>query len=151
MNSSSALLTFLLLVTSVTFGSLYFDAWQTNTQLKQQVVQLKQSQVILIVPLEQASVIANWMNTHPEYVEGLIQSRHSRLKTPSRFSQIQGVNDLIRPKSSEVRHNPLLQGEGVVSTVGSHSLIQAEEVIEESAEGVKTIALPHGGIRITTR
>lgn len=147
MSSLTALLTFLLLVTSVTFGGLYFDSWQTNTQLKKQVVQLTQSQVILSVPPEQASAIASWMNMHPEYVEGLIQSIHSRPES----SSCSLVNGLVRSKSSVVRHNPLLQGEAVSIAAGNHPLIQAEKVIEESTEGVKTIALPHGGIRITTR
>ncbi|WP_298768954.1 hypothetical protein [uncultured Shewanella sp.] len=151
MSLSTALLTFLLSVTSVTLGGLYFDSWQKNTQLKQDVQRLKNSQVILSVSTEQAPIIVNWMNSHPEYVAGLIESVQSQVGVASRQSRLRSDNGLISIQNNALKQDRLAQGEFLPSEDKKRRLMVEEKMIAESAEGIKTIALPHGGIRITTR
>ncbi|MCL1123863.1 hypothetical protein [Shewanella surugensis] len=158
MSSVGYLLSFLLLVTSVTFGGLYFDTWQKNNRLNKQVHDLQQSQILLSVPKEQASVIAHWMNAHPEYVEAMV-------------SQAQVEQALQLEDSTSITSVPIASKESMIEKLGinvtvmnkavmnksamtHHTIkpaIQSSRVIAESEEGVKIIALPHGGIRITTR
>lgn len=156
MSSVATLISFLLLVTSVTFGGLYLDTWQKNNRLSEQVNTLKQSQVLLSVPEEQASIIVNWMNTHPEYIEGMLKQAKSTAETSGVEVASQPFKGLISIDGT--KKGPDTPIENIAATAEEetkgvvHSAkVKSAKVIEESAEGVKTIALPHGGIRITTR
>ncbi|WP_299493876.1 hypothetical protein [uncultured Shewanella sp.] len=151
MSSVTTLLTFLLLVTSVTFGGLYFDTWQKNKSLNETVSQLKDSQVLLSVSAEQASVIAAWMNSHPAYVEGIIQQAQSYDVAPSTDPVVQPYYGEKKSQQKVIELNTAMDDAVETIEKKQNRLMYKETVIDESAEGVKTIALPHGGIRITTR
>ncbi|ABZ76036.1 conserved hypothetical protein [Shewanella halifaxensis HAW-EB4] len=72
MNTLSLLLLFLLSIASFTFGSLYFESQHKNKLLSSEVQKLKNSQVLLMVPDEQAEVMANWMANNPHFVQSFV-------------------------------------------------------------------------------
>ncbi|MCL1139613.1 hypothetical protein [Shewanella pneumatophori] len=72
-NTFSLLTIFLLSVTAVSFGSLYFDSQHKNKLLSAEVTELKNSQVLLMVPDEQAAVMADWMANNPQFVQSFVE------------------------------------------------------------------------------
>ena len=72
-NTLSLLLMFLLSIASFTFGSLYFEAQHKNKLLSSEVQKLKNSQVLLMVPDEQAELMANWMAENPDFVSSFVE------------------------------------------------------------------------------
>ncbi|MCK8043325.1 hypothetical protein MSG37_00360 [Shewanella sp. 1CM18E] len=72
-NTLSLLAIFLLSVTAVSFGSLYFDSQHKNKLLTAEVAELKNSQVLLMVPDEQAAVMADWMANNPQFVQSFVE------------------------------------------------------------------------------
>ncbi|MGS0682896.1 hypothetical protein ACVBIL_17290 [Shewanella sp. 125m-7] len=72
MNTLSLLILFLLSIASFTFGSLYFESQHKNKLLSSEVQKLKNSQVLLMVPDEQAEVMANWMAENPHFVQSFV-------------------------------------------------------------------------------
>ena len=71
-NTLLLLAIFLLSVTAFSFGSLYFDSQHKVKVLTAEVNELTKSQVLLMVPDEQAAVMANWMANNPEFVQGFV-------------------------------------------------------------------------------
>lgn len=53
-------------------GGISIDLWQKNRQLKADVQQLQSTQVLLMVPDEQAQSIANWLTEHPEQMKAML-------------------------------------------------------------------------------
>ncbi|MEZ9596473.1 hypothetical protein AB4298_17750 [Shewanella sp. 10N.261.52.F9] len=72
-NTFSLLIMFLLSISCFTFGSLYFESSHKNKLLSAEVDKLKDSQVLLMVPDEQAEVMANWMANNPDFVQSFIE------------------------------------------------------------------------------
>lgn len=66
------LLIFLLTLGVLVLSSLYFELHQKNALLLLEVDRLKQSQVLLMVPDDQAQAVANWMAQHPEATQTLL-------------------------------------------------------------------------------
>ncbi len=129
MNTQQMLVVFLLIIAVITLAGLYFDGAKTNRELSQQIAQLKASQVLLMVPDEQAADIAAWLRTHPESTQALVQ------------------------KAANGEAVTLSLGPGTTAKNNQHSQPQEPPNIQtvENEQGVKVIPLPHGGIRITTR
>ncbi|WP_028768707.1 hypothetical protein [Shewanella fidelis] len=71
-NTQLLLAIFLLSVTTFSFGALYFDSQHKVKVLTAEVNELTKSQVLLMVPDEQAAVMANWMANNPEFVQGFV-------------------------------------------------------------------------------
>ena len=71
-NTLSLLLMFLLSIASFTFGSLYFESQHKNKLLTNEVQKLQSSQILLMVPDEQAEVMANWMAENPHFVQSFV-------------------------------------------------------------------------------
>ncbi|PMG32010.1 hypothetical protein BCU94_01150 [Shewanella sp. 10N.286.52.C2] len=129
MNTQQMSVVFLLIIAVITLAGLYFEAAKTNRELSQQVAQLKASQVLLMVPDEQAADIAAWLGKHPEPTKALVQ------------------------KAANGEAVTLSLGPGSTAENNQHFQPQEQQNIQtlENAQGVKVIPLPHGGIRITTR
>lgn len=66
------LIIFLLTLGVLVLSSLYFELRQKNALLLLEVDRLKQSQVLLMVPDDQAQAVANWMAQHPEATQTLL-------------------------------------------------------------------------------
>ncbi|MCL1050679.1 hypothetical protein L2755_13760 [Shewanella abyssi] len=71
-NTVSLLLIFLLSIAAFSLGSLYFELRYKHQLLVAEVAQLKDSQILFMVPDEQAEVMANWMAENPVFVQSFI-------------------------------------------------------------------------------
>ena len=143
-----SLMLFLLMLAVIALSSLYFDALKKNDLLKADVERLAASQVLLMVPDEQAADIANWLAQHPEQTETIIEfagrdksstygniGEHSHQQSVLLGPQIATEFSTTEPSATQmVDDNP-----------------PTDVVVSENADGVKVIRLPHGGIRVTTR
>ncbi len=72
MNTFSILIIFLLSIGVFVTTTLYFDVRHKNTLLLSEVERLQSSQVLLMVPDEQAEVVAKWMAEHPNATQELL-------------------------------------------------------------------------------
>ena len=72
LSTSSFLIIFLLTIAVFVSSSLYLDTRQKNKLLLLDVERLQQSQVLLMVPEEQAQALATWMAEHPEATQALL-------------------------------------------------------------------------------
>ncbi|QYJ88723.1 hypothetical protein [Shewanella halotolerans] len=73
LSTTVLLLFFLLLVCCLVTGSLYLDQRHKNGLLEEKIVQLEKSQVLLMVPDEQAKALADWMENNPEFTQSIIK------------------------------------------------------------------------------
>ncbi|GGP45414.1 membrane anchored protein in chemotaxis locus [Shewanella saliphila] len=133
------LVLFLCCIAIIVLASLYVDSRRKMALMTQEIEQLKSSQVLLMVPEEQAANIANWLSQHPEQTQAIIKTG----------TQDEAKSVLIGPgaiNDVESQDNHLPQSSDSAQT------FQTQEVIvSENAQGVKVISLPNGGIRVTTR
>lgn len=120
---------FLVSVLCLVFGSLYLDSRNKMALLKEEVSRLQQSQVLLMVPDDQAVVIADWLEKHPKQTNALIDMFAT--------SPVNGHNK-IEHEAANTNPIPLKPEKNSV-------------IVSETKDGVKVIKLPHGGIRVTTR
>ncbi|MDB2386249.1 hypothetical protein N9W21_02755 [Shewanella sp.] len=131
------LLIFLLSTAVVALSLLYVELASNNQTLQVQVDKLTAEQVLLVVPDQQAEAIAHWMQSNPQWLA------HQVLQARKHHSSI---STTIGPTVDSAKApQPLSANEP-----STEPLKQAHE-ITMTAEGVRIISLPHGGIRITTR
>jgi hypothetical protein len=120
---------FLMSILCLVLGSLYLDARNKMTLLNEEVSQLKQSQVLLMVPDDQAVVIADWLEKHPKQTNALIDM----FATAPIKEGLQVEDEAVKFKPTPQQHE------------------KNSVLVSETEDGVKVIKLPHGGIRVTTR
>ncbi|MPY24881.1 hypothetical protein [Shewanella sp. YLB-07] len=72
LSTSSLLIIFLLTLAVFVSSFLYLDIRHKNELLLLEVERLQQSQVLLMVPDEQAQALATWMAQHPEATQALL-------------------------------------------------------------------------------
>ncbi|MCJ8303686.1 hypothetical protein [Shewanella sp.] len=72
LSTSFVLIIFLLSLAVFVLSSLYLEARHKNELLLLDVERLQQSQVLLMVPDEQAQALATWMAQHPEATQTLV-------------------------------------------------------------------------------
>ncbi|MBE7213893.1 hypothetical protein MK852_06560 [Shewanella benthica] len=72
LSTSSVLIIFLLSLAVFVLSSLYLETRHKNELLLLDVERLQQSQVLLMVPDEQAQALATWMAQHPEATQTLV-------------------------------------------------------------------------------
>jgi len=146
--------------------SLYFDVRHKNTLLLKEIERLQSSQVLLMVPDEQAEIVAKWMAEHPQATAALLQhakpqqevkvtvgpgveiaeSRaHTMSQKEAQTAALMGPDDIVVPLDTEEVKNDVEGGKA------EKELVVVPLVISENEDGVKLISLPHGGIRVTTR
>jgi len=144
------LMLFLLLLAVIVFASLYFDLLKKNDLLKADIKRLESSQVLLMVPDEQAEDIANWLSQHPDQTETIIEFAGQNNKSIDSQSDID-----TSPKSVLLTPQPLtdksVEKNSIQSTEGVPETLSEDVLVSENEQGVKVIRLPHGGIRVTTR
>ncbi|BAJ01425.1 hypothetical protein [Shewanella violacea] len=63
---------FLLILAVFVSSALYLDTRHKNKLLQLEVTRLQQSQVLLMVPDEQAQAVASWMAQHPKATQALL-------------------------------------------------------------------------------
>ena len=128
---------FLSFVIIVVLASLYADAYRKITLLREDVERLTSSQVLLMVPEEEAAGIADWLTKHPEQTQAIVRSA----------SGGQAKSVLIGPNV----HSPNQPISYNGNTISDPNHSSHEVIVSENAQGVKVISLPNGGIRVTTR
>ncbi|WP_220754756.1 membrane anchored protein in chemotaxis locus [Shewanella goraebulensis] len=138
MSTQQMLLVFLLVIAVICLGSLYFDLAKKNRELNAEVIELKASQVLLMVPDEQAEDIANWLAKYPEQTKAMA----------ARAAKGEDITMAFGPGTERVSPDsaaPFLSNKQTTNPALS------SQAVTENAQGVKVITLPHGGIRVTTR
>lgn len=137
---------FLFLVALVVVAALYWDLRQKNRQLSEKVAQLESSQVLLMVPDEQAAIIADWMSRHPQQTASLLDVIRPKMTSGTEPEAQTSTKLSVSPGDISPERT---QGEAG-ATVPLPA--QTEDArVTELENGVKVIRLPHGGIRVTTR
>ena len=143
------LMLFLLLLAVVVLSSLYLDVLKKNDLLKADIKRLEASQVLLMVPDEQAADIANWLTQHPEQTQTIIE-----FAGPDAHSVDNKVDIDDPPKSVLLSPQPQLDDiaeKNIQGTAIAPEKLSEDVLVSENEAGVKVIRLPHGGIRVTTR
>ncbi|MFV7666746.1 membrane anchored protein in chemotaxis locus [Shewanella algae] len=137
---------FLFLVALVVVAALYWDLRQKNRQLSEKVAQLESSQVLLMVPDEQAAIIADWMSSHPQQTASLLDVIRPKVTSGTEPEAQTSTKLSVSPGDISPERT---RGEAG-ATVPLPA--QTEDArVTELENGVKVIRLPHGGIRVTTR
>ncbi|QSX39663.1 membrane anchored protein in chemotaxis locus [Shewanella cyperi] len=135
---------FLLGLALVAVLALYLDVQRKNRVLQQEIQRLQNSQVLLMVPDAQAEAIAEWLSRHPDATDVIIRdARKQQQQDPAAGTSSQPQEQL--PLS------PLKPVSDLPHTDEPDAPSLQPVVVSESADGVKVINLPHGGIRVTTR
>ncbi|QYJ80554.1 membrane anchored protein in chemotaxis locus [Shewanella acanthi] len=173
--STNVMLVFVLMaIAIISLAALSLDYSHKISLLREDVKRLESSQVLLMVPDEQAKPIADWLASHPDQTKALL-----KLATPGEQKQItlgpesepsnavppllenntkpENPTSIEQTPNAEQTLSPLAPKTSADVSANSHvtdTLGQTAEqpiTISESADGVKVISLPNGGIRITTR
>ena len=165
------LLFFLLFVCCFATGSLYLELRHKNALLEEKIAKLEESQVLLMVPDEQAQAVADWMESNPEFTRSILKQAQPgaevRVQIGPEAPQISEamtltINDaqpnlspLLPMKDLEQETGEIDAPQKVVNAANNSeqdSQTPPETVkLSENKDGVKVISLPHGGIRVTTR
>lgn len=140
-----ALILFLLLVATIVTGSLYLDMRHKNKLLEAKIDQLEKSQVLLMVPDEQAQALADWMTKNPQMTESLIKQVKPGMQTKVEIGP--GVTDVNPLADAQNKRQDPLGDDLKPDASNKTDAIK----LSEDQDGVKVISLPHGGIRVTTR
>lgn len=146
-STTTMLWLFLLIISSIVTGALYFDMRHKNSLLEAKIAELENSQVLLMVPEEQAQTFAQWMAANPKVTQSIIGQAQPGSQVRIEMGLLGDArgsrSPIMTPQASDAAdHLP------IKSDRTAHS--QTNE-LSESEDGVKVIALPHGGIRVTTR
>ncbi len=137
---------FLFLVALVVVAALYWDLRQKNRQLSEKVAQLESSQVLLMVPDEQAAIIADWMSRHPQQTASLLDVIRPKVTSGTGPEAPTSAN--LSVPLGDISPETTLDEAGATAPLPA----QIEDArVTELENGVKVIRLPHGGIRVTTR
>lgn len=156
----------------VSLGALNLDYRHKNIDLREEIQRLQASQVLLMVPDEQAELIATWLASHPDQTKAMLQlaapGEHKAVTIGPEVLDTVPKNDVpplldrhhsVTIESTESFSVPeLLQApmddaqhviQNTIAPIQDVKMLPV--VISENAEGVKVISLPNGGIRVTTR
>ena len=129
-------------------GFMLVKQWDVNNKLRSQVAELKASQVMLMVPDDQAQQLSDWLGKNPDQVDELIDMARQK---ESLSVEIEPDTDIIlageNQSDSSVTSQIPPQGEVSVQRVSG----QGDTLESVNDKGIKVIRLPHGGIRVTTR
>ncbi|WP_051413194.1 hypothetical protein [Shewanella colwelliana] len=108
MSTLMLLVLFLMLVSTVVTGSLYLDMRHKNRLLLSEIEQLKKTQVLLMVPDEQAKAVAEWMASNPDATKSLLSQAKPGEQTSVEIGP--GVTSTEQSKSEalNVRDSPSL-------------------------------------------
>ena len=85
LNTFSIVVTLLLSVAVFVLTLLYLDVWRKNTLLILDIERLESSQVLLMVPDEQAEAVAKWMSENPEATKNLLGQAKPKQKVKVNF------------------------------------------------------------------
>ncbi len=164
----------LMAIAIISLAALSLDYSYKISLLREDVKRLESSQVLLMVPDEQAKPIADWLASHPDQTKALLKlatpgepkqitlgpesepnsavppllEKNTKSADPASLSQTPNTGQILSPLAPKTSADPSSNFQ-VTDTIGQTA--EQPIIISESADGVKVISLPNGGIRITTR
>ena len=166
MSTNSVLIILLMAIAILCLGALSLDYRHKNSLLREDIKRLESTQVLLMVPDEQAEAIATWLASHPDQTKAMLQlaapGEQKAVAIGPESTQI--VIPHLLGKQSAAKHKANLQPlvptllqtpeaevKAATSPIEPNKAQMLPVVISENADGVKVISLPNGGIRVTTR
>lgn len=170
MSTNSVLIILLMGIAILVLGALSLDYRRKNSLLQADVKRLESTQVLLMVPDEQAEAIATWLASHPDQTKAMLQLaspgeqkavaigpvlvQHSLPPLlGEQDAEIHTAKEITNPESSipQQLQAPEHDIKAASQAIAPKNSAMLPVVISENAEGVKVISLPNGGIRVTTR
>lgn len=166
LSTNVVLIMVLMSIAIVCLGALSFDYHRKILKLRSDVKRLESTQIMLMVPDEQAQAIADWLASHPEQTKAMLkmaepgvqtavtlgpQAAFSSAEVPSLLDRASNGNAKAQAQMDSVPDALRSETAPSVSRDSVQPLDNAPVVISENADGVKVISLPNGGIRVTTR
>ncbi len=128
-------------------GFMLVKQWDVNNKLQAEVTELKASQVMLMVPDDQAQQLSDWLGRNPEQVDELLEMARDKeslsveIEGATNADSRAAVAETVTPAQTPLRPEAALQQPSA----------QGVTVESVNDQGIKIIRLPHGGIRVTTR
>ncbi|MCL1036519.1 hypothetical protein L2750_05050 [Shewanella submarina] len=128
-------------------GFMLVKQWDVNNKLQAEVTELKASQVMLMVPDNQAQQLSDWLGRNPEQVDELLEMARDReslsveIEGDTKAEPSVGADETVTPAQTSVTSE----------TSSQQQPAQGVTVESVNDQGIKIIRLPHGGIRVTTR
>lgn len=167
-STNMLLIIVLMAIAILCLAALSLDYHRKIIALRDDVKRLESTQILLMVPDEQAQAIASWLASHPDQTKAMLKLASpgeqkavtlgpeafsaSDAKIPSMLEK--PVEDKPLKKQTAVDPVPeslRTEASSVSSTQAQSQSSNVPVVISENADGVKVISLPNGGIRVTTR
>lgn len=131
-NTVSLLVMFLLSIAAFVLGSLYFELRYKNQLLLDQVAELKDSQILFMVPDEQAEVMANWMAENPVLVQSFVaRARAGELTSmPIGDGSIEQLTQSSTAQSDQAKpQNGVTADKSIDNTAADPLTIDSEDII----------------------
>ncbi|MCG9697130.1 membrane anchored protein in chemotaxis locus [Shewanella sp. Isolate11] len=149
-NTLLLLMLFLSFISASSIGALYLELRHKHSLLQAKVEKLENSQVLLMVPTEQAESLAQWMEKNPTFTEAMLEQvrpgQHTRVEVTAATQKVQ-----LRNTQALATEQSSLTSSNMALAKNQADKISAPVTVSEDKDGVKLIKLPGGGIRITTR
>lgn len=130
-NTVSLLVMFLLSIAAFVLGSLYFELRYKNQLLQDEVAELKESQILFMVPDEQAEVMANWMADNPVFVQSFVARARAGELTSMPIgdgSVEQLIQNSITQSNQSAPENSTTVGKSIDNTVLEPSTIESAKL-----------------------
>lgn len=170
MSTNSVLIILLMAIAILCLGALSLDYRHRNSLLREDIKRLESTQVLLMVPDEQAEAIATWLASHPDQTKAMLQlaapgeqkavaigPESTQISVPPLLGKQSAAMDTAKDKANQqplvptLLQTPEAEVKAATSPIESNKAQMLPVVISENADGVKVISLPNGGIRVTTR
>ena len=169
MSTNVVLIMVLMGIAIICLGALSLDYHRKISILRNDVKRLESTQILLMVPDEQAEAIANWLASHPDQTKAMLKLAKpgeqnavtlgpevapAKVEVPPLLDKTPAVDKSAEQSQPQAPLAPQLpQVEALPSSPSNTNTDPGNipVVISENADGVKVISLPNGGIRVTTR
>ena len=176
MSTNSVLIILLMAIAILCLGALSLYYRHKNSLLREDIKRLESTQVLLMVPDEQAEAIATWLASHPDQTKAMLQlaapgeqkavaigPEPTQIGIPPLLGKQSAAMDTAKDNANQqplvptLLQTPRKDVETATSPIEPNQSIEPKNaqmlpvVISENADGVKVISLPNGGIRVTTR
>ncbi|MGI2216203.1 membrane anchored protein in chemotaxis locus [Shewanella baltica] len=166
MSTNSVLIILLMAIAILCLGALSLDYRHKNSLLREDIKRLESTQVLLMVPDEQAEAIATWLASHPDQTKAMLQlaapgeqkavaigPEPAQIGIPPLLGKQSAAKDNAnqQPLVPTLLQTPEAEVKAAISPIEPNKAQMLPVVISENADGVKVISLPNGGIRVTTR
>ena len=136
-NTVSLLVMFLLSLATFVLGSLYFELRYKNQLLLDQVAELKDSQILFMVPDEQAEVMANWMAENPVLVQSFVaRARAGEITSmPIGDGSIEQLTQSSTTQSDQAKpKNGVTADKSIDNTAADPLTIDSEDVVVPASD-----------------